>query len=429
MATDDNDRPWERHSSAGAPRSSRRAAAATSRDLGEHWNCPIVPQGGIVAATAARAMEAALGDPAQPLRSLNAVFAGQVRARSGRDRGRRAAARPVDVAAPRRRCATRAPTAGFDALAVFGAEREGFTFTDAEPPDGVTPPLECPSFRDPAPEGFEADRPWFNFWEHVEGRPTLGHAPWDDYEPESSLLRVVVSLRRPAPRRRRHLGPASHSSRSATPCRARSASGSARRSAGAAGSRRAPTSRCTSSAKRRCDWVLAVNRARHAGDGYASADMELWDVDGGRAAAGRLRHPDDGVQLPEIEVLRRVRESRRTTLATQSEPGVHLLPGKGLRGGPRRDGLPGAPGSARPSPKDPVGARGRHGPVPRRLYAPSVRRSRETSTARRTRTRACSVRGSPRACHQCSAPTAHRTKGHRPRRRSGEAGASRQGPR
>jgi len=27
--------------------------------------------------------------------------------------------------------------------------------------------------------------------------------------------------------------------------------------------------------------VLAVNRARHAGDGYASADVEMWDVDGG----------------------------------------------------------------------------------------------------------------------------------------------------
>ena len=27
--------------------------------------------------------------------------------------------------------------------------------------------------------------------------------------------------------------------------------------------------------------MLAVNRARHAGDGYASADMELWDVDDG----------------------------------------------------------------------------------------------------------------------------------------------------
>jgi hypothetical protein len=26
--------------------------------------------------------------------------------------------------------------------------------------------------------------------------------------------------------------------------------------------------------------VLGVNRARHAGAGYASTDMELWDVDG-----------------------------------------------------------------------------------------------------------------------------------------------------
>jgi hypothetical protein len=27
----------------------------------------------------------------------------------------------------------------------------------------------------------------------------------------------------------------------------------------------------------RSPWVLAHNRARHAGDGYASADMALWD--------------------------------------------------------------------------------------------------------------------------------------------------------
>ena len=48
-------------------------------DIGEEWNCPIVPQGGIVAAVATRAMEAALGEPTQTLRSLNSVFAGAVR--------------------------------------------------------------------------------------------------------------------------------------------------------------------------------------------------------------------------------------------------------------------------------------------------------------------------------------------------------------
>jgi hypothetical protein len=26
------------------------------------------------------------------------------------------------------------------------------------------------------------------------------------------------------------------------------------------------------------DWALAVNRAHHAGDGYASVSMEMWDM-------------------------------------------------------------------------------------------------------------------------------------------------------
>src|SRR5262249_51196461 len=77
--------------------------------------------------------------------------------------------------------------AGYEALAVFGAEREGFTFTDAAVPAVARPPLGGPSYPDPPPDGFEPDRPWFNFWEHVEGRPTLGHAPWEDYEATSSL--------------------------------------------------------------------------------------------------------------------------------------------------------------------------------------------------------------------------------------------------
>jgi acyl-CoA thioesterase len=105
-------------------------------DLGEHWNCPIFPQGGIVAATAARAMTDALGDETQWLRSLNGVFAGPVQPGPVE----------IDVTLLRRgrtmsqvRVALRSPgaDAGFDGLAVFGAERDGFTFTDIEIPDGV----------------------------------------------------------------------------------------------------------------------------------------------------------------------------------------------------------------------------------------------------------------------------------------------------
>src|SRR5215471_5967077 len=105
-------------------------------DLGEHWNCPIVPQGGIVAATAARAMTAALDDETQRLRSLNAVFAAPVQPG------------PVDIEVTvlrrgrtmsQMRVTLRSPgaDAGFDALAVFGAERDGFAFTDIEIPEGV----------------------------------------------------------------------------------------------------------------------------------------------------------------------------------------------------------------------------------------------------------------------------------------------------
>jgi len=137
-------------------------------DLGAHWNCPIVPQGGIVAATAARAMEAAVADPAQSLRSLNGVFAGRV-AHGPVEIGVEVLRRGRSVSQVRAALRNPGADAGFDVLGVFGGEREGFTFTDVTVPDGVTPALECPSFRDPPPPGFEdEDHPWFNFWEHVE---------------------------------------------------------------------------------------------------------------------------------------------------------------------------------------------------------------------------------------------------------------------
>jgi hypothetical protein len=46
--------------------------------VSEHWQLVVVPQGGIVAAIAARAMAAELGDRSQTLRTLTAVFAAQV---------------------------------------------------------------------------------------------------------------------------------------------------------------------------------------------------------------------------------------------------------------------------------------------------------------------------------------------------------------
>ena len=253
------------------------SAGRYAADLGAHWNCPIVPQGGIVAATAARAMEAALGEPAQQLRSLNGVFAGRV------------AHGPVDIAIEvlRRgrsmsqvRVALRNPgaDAGFDALAVFGAEREGFSFTDARVPDGVIPVADCPSYRDPPPPDFALDHEPFPFWFHVEGRPCIGHAPWEDYEPESSLRAQWYRFDDPPRADDGTWDPY------ALVALCDTMPGAVSERVGPKGSSRnwlPPSADFTVHVldRARSDWVLAVNRARHAGDGYASADMEMWDVD------------------------------------------------------------------------------------------------------------------------------------------------------
>src|SRR3974390_747155 len=103
------------------------------------WNCPIVPQGGIVAAAAARAMTDELAHPEQTLRSLSVVFAGPVRAG------------PVEVEGNALRRGRRR-AAGAPGRGGCGAGRGGFEFPDARPPEGVLPAHECPSFRDDPPD-------------------------------------------------------------------------------------------------------------------------------------------------------------------------------------------------------------------------------------------------------------------------------------
>jgi len=246
-------------------------------DLGEHWNCPIVPQGGIVAATAARAMTAALDDDTQRLRTLNGVFAAPVQPGpvavdvTVLRRGRTMSQLRVEIRSP-------GADAGFDGLAVFGTEREGFSFTDLELPDGVKPPAECPSFRDPPPEDFERRVP-FSFWEHVEGRAVLGHAPWEEDEPATSMRAMWYRFDDP-PR-----GDDGTWDPLAVLALCDTMPGAVSERLGAAGQARQwlpPSADLTVHllGGARGDWLLAVNRARHAGDGYASLDMEMWDADG-----------------------------------------------------------------------------------------------------------------------------------------------------
>lgn len=241
--------------------------------IDEAWNLRPLPQGGVVTALALRAMADELGEPAQRLRTLHTSFVAQV------------ASGPVEIEVEllRRgrsmshlRAEVRNPGAarGHLTTGIFGTSRKGFDFTDLAPPSDVADPDDCPSFRDPAPDDELAFEP-MPFWaDLVEGRPVLGHAPWDDYVPDRAervawyrfddppflddgtidpLGLVVLADTMPGAVGEK-LGPQP-------------------------GNWFAPSVDLTVHLFDECrsPWVLGHNRARHAGDGYASADMALWD--------------------------------------------------------------------------------------------------------------------------------------------------------
>jgi acyl-CoA thioesterase len=239
----------------------------------EAWNLNPLPQGGVVTALALRAMSEELGHPAQVLRTLHTTFAAQVGdgpvaievelLRRGRSMSH-LRAEVVNVGSGR----------GHLTTGIFGSTRPGFAFTDLEPPGDVPPPLECPSFREPPPPGVEPFPPT-PFWTRlVEGRSVKGHPPWEPYVPDRAERVVWYRFDQPPFLDDGTVDPLSLVVLADT-------------MPGAVSEKVGPTDRnwfapsvdltvhlldhCRST------WVLAHNRARFAGDGYASADMALWD--------------------------------------------------------------------------------------------------------------------------------------------------------
>ena len=242
-------------------------------ELTDDWNAPVIPHGGVVTSIGLRAMAQELADEGEALRSVSVVFAAQVvpgeveadvtLLRKGRSMSQ-ATATVRNVGAE----------AGHTSVAVFGRERPGWRFTELVMPE-VPKPLECPSFRDEAPGDFV--RRWQpSFWEHVEGRPAIGHAPWDEWDPGSSekasWYRFDDTPRLPDGR----IDPLAL----VTLCDTMP---------GAVGERMGPglpvwlgpsadlTVHVLGAA--RSEWLLGHNHARFAGDGYASVEMALWDPD------------------------------------------------------------------------------------------------------------------------------------------------------
>ena len=249
----------------------------------ESWDLRPLPQGGIVTAIALRAMADLLDDTAQKLRSLHTTFVAQV------------AHGPVSVEVEllrrgrsmshlRSEVTNPGAARGHVTTGIFGSARPGFTFTDLDPPAGIPPPAERRSYRDPRRrEWSRSNPPRSGRSTSRDGRRSVTRSG-KEYIPDRAETATWYRFDHPPFLDDGTLDPL------ALVVLADTMPGAVAEKVG----RRdrgwfAPSADLTVHLLDHCrsPWVLAHNRARFAGDGYASADMALWDcgVDG----AGRPR--------------------------------------------------------------------------------------------------------------------------------------------
>lgn len=248
-------------------------------EVSDIWNCPIVPHGGLVTAVATRAMQLELDEPEQRLRTVTTVFAGAVQPGPVE----------IDVTVLRRgrsisqlsaTMRNAGADAGLTAMAVFGADRPGFSFTDLVMPEAGSPE-QYPSFREVAAENGEGAF-HFNFWDHADGRVVKGHSRWDDFPPSPTSEKVYwYRFDEPPFLDGGVLDPLALVTLGDT------MPGAVAEKIGSDHPVWLPPSADLTVhvlGEARSEWVLARNRCRWAGDGYASLEMELWDPNGGLVA-------------------------------------------------------------------------------------------------------------------------------------------------
>jgi acyl-CoA thioesterase len=251
---------------------SRVGEGRYSATIAPAWSL-MVPQGGVIAAIAARAMAAELGT-GQPLRSFHGVFASPIPVGDvDVDAAVIRAGRSISQVSATVRAA--AASSGFSALAAFGNERAGFRYTELSMPD-VPPPEECISFRDPPPpEADLPEGPLFPFWNEVlEGRPALGHAPWDPAERGAAEVATWYRFEQPPIGEDGGCDPLSVLvAADMMPSAVFEKVGTSERGWFA------PSVDLTVhlAGVPSGEWILNHNRAHYAGDGYASAECALWD--------------------------------------------------------------------------------------------------------------------------------------------------------
>jgi acyl-CoA thioesterase len=253
--------------------------------IDETWSLRPMPQGGIVAALALRAMVAELGDGGQRLRTLHTTFVAPV-AHGPVQIGVEVLRRGRSMSHVRAELRNPSATHGHVTTAVFGSNRGGFEFTDLEPPSGFSALSASPSFRQPPPPGVEPFPP-IPFWDQrLEGRGALGHAPWDEYSPGRAEHGTWYRLDEPPMLADGTLDPLALIVYADTMPGAVTERLQPRERQGWF----APSVDLTFHLLDECrsEWVFAHNRARHAGQGYASLDMALWDFGADGTDEGRL---------------------------------------------------------------------------------------------------------------------------------------------
>jgi acyl-CoA thioesterase len=239
--------------------------------LSREWDAPVYPSGGVVTALALRAMATELAQPHQHLRSFSTMFVSTVDAGTievGVERlriGKRMSQLRADVRGAGR------DEPGHVTMAAFGETREGFAFAYASAPD-VGSPDDYPGFPTPPP-GVPAWRS--RFFENLDVRRVRMYSSfetnWEGGRAESlRWMRYRVAPRRPDGR----IDPLSWIAIADT-------------MPPAVGQYHGPgfpfyhAPSVDLSMKFFADtdeeWALVHVVSHWAGDGYASADVTLWD--------------------------------------------------------------------------------------------------------------------------------------------------------
>ncbi len=245
-----------------------RYRASVSRE----WNAPVFPSGGLVSAIALRAMEQELGQPHQRLRSFATMFISTVE--SG----------PLEIAVDRLRVGKRMSQfradvrssgrseAGHVTTAAFGESREGFEFSYSVAPE-VGPPEDYPGPAEPPP-GAPAFRP--SFFENVEVRRVrLFHSFETGWEAGRAEALRWIRYRVPARLVDGRIDPVSLVALADTmPLAVAQFLGPGYPFF------HAPSVDLSMRffADTEDEWLLARTISHWAGDGYASAEVTLWDV-------------------------------------------------------------------------------------------------------------------------------------------------------